>query len=211
MCVACVKLTVICKNICSNAYCYCQLQMYICLFWSLRALRPNLNNGVSNSWLKSVELPCRWYTGFPRLLENPGKSSNFYSKISRTFGPGKSWKSTWKVLEFARQWRTWMFLISNRHVMQTKMAIIVSIRYVFWAAGMPKMLSRPGFLPRTCWQSLQRSPRLLSYCLLPYLNIAGLRRGPGKMLLGVWKSPGFFCNQEWEPWIYKMRSYKDGQ
>jgi len=31
--------------------------------------------------------------------------------------------------------------------MQTKIAIFVFIRYVVWAAGMPKMLSRPGFLP----------------------------------------------------------------
>jgi len=31
--------------------------------------------------------------------------------------------------------------------MQMKIAIIVSIRYVVWAAGMPKMLSRPGFSP----------------------------------------------------------------
>jgi len=46
------------------------------------------------------------YPGFPPLLENPGKSWNFYWKISRTWkvlendlGPGKSWKSTCKVLE----------------------------------------------------------------------------------------------------------------
>jgi len=28
--------------------------------------------------------------------------------------------------------------------METKIAIIVASRYVFWAAGMPEMLSRPG-------------------------------------------------------------------
>ena len=37
-------------------------------------------------------------------------------------------------------------------------------------------------------------------CLSLYLNIAGLRQGPGKMLLGSWnvleKSLIFFCNQE---------------
>ena len=33
-------------------------------------------------------------------------------------------------------------------------------------------------------------------CLSLYLNIAGLRQGPGKMLLGSWKSPGILCNQE---------------
>jgi len=76
--------------------------------------------------------------------------------------------------------------------MQTKIAIILATRYVFWAAGMSKMLSRPGFLPGPCWQSLQRSPRLLSCCFLLYLNIAALRRGPGKMLPEAWKVREFF-------------------
>jgi len=31
--------------------------------------------------------------------------------------------------------------------LQTKIAIIVATRYVFWAAGMPKMLSWPGLHP----------------------------------------------------------------
>jgi len=40
-------------------------------------------------------------------------------------------------------------------------------------------------------------------CLSLYLNIAGLRQGRGKMLLGSWKSPGFFCNRErWNPVRY---------
>jgi len=79
--------------------------------------------------------------------------------------------------------------------MQTKIAIIVYIRYVFWAAGMPKMLSQPGFLPGPRWQSLQRSARLLSYCLLLYLNIAGLRQVLEKCFWGhgkSWKSRGIF-------------------
>ena len=71
--------------------------------------------------------------------------------------------------------------------MQTKIAIIVFIRYVVWAAGMSKTLSRPGFL--------QRSARLLSCCLLLYLNSAGLRQGPGKMLLGAWKVLEFFVTK----------------
>jgi len=33
-------------------------------------------------------------------------------------------------------------------------------------------------------------------CLSLYLNIAGIWQGPGKMLLGSWKSTGNFCNQE---------------
>jgi len=46
------------------------------------------------------------YTGFPRFLENPGKSMIFISKIFRTrkvlengFGTGKSWKLHFEVLE----------------------------------------------------------------------------------------------------------------
>jgi len=116
-------------------------------------------------------------------------------------------RKSWKVLEFLSEnfqdlespgkwpcfWKVWNLLGNDVHgsfwlqidmFMQTKIAIIVFIRYVFWAAGMPKMLSRPGFLHGPRWQSLQRSPRLLSCCLLLYLNIAGLQQDPGKMLLG---------------------------
>ena len=57
------------------------------------------------------------------------------------------------------------------------------------------MLSRLEFLPRPCWQRLQRSPRLPSCCLLLYLNTAGLRRGPGKMLLGPGKVLDFFVTK----------------
>jgi len=44
------------------------------------------------------------------------------------------------------------------------------------------------------------APRSHSNCCLSlYLNIAGVRQGPGKMLLGsgkTWKSPENFCNRE---------------
>jgi len=34
-----------------------------------------------------------------------------------------------------------------------------------------------------------------------YVNIRGLRKGPGKFLMGVVDSPGFFLAvKEWEPW-----------
>jgi len=146
------------------------------------------------------------FSGFPRLLERPGI---FIGKFP---GPGKSRKMT---LDLESPWiylqgpgKSWNLLGNDIHgsfwfqldmFMQTKIAMIVSIRYVFWAAGMSKMLSRPGFLPGPRCQSLQCSPRLLSCCLLLYLDIAGLRRGAGKMLLEPgksWKSPGTFCIQE---------------
>jgi len=90
------------------------------------------------------------------------KILEFLWKISRTrkvpendHGPGKSWNllgidvhgSFWLQID--------MFL-------QSTVAIIVATRYIFWAAGMPKMLSQPGFLPRLHWQSLQRSEPPLS-------------------------------------------------
>ena len=107
--------------------------------------------------------------------------------------PGKSWNLLGSDVHGSFWFQIDMFI-------QTKMAMIVSIRYVFWAAGMQKLLSQPGFLPGPRWRSLQRSPRLISCCLLLYLNIADLRRGPRKMLPGVWKSPGIFLYpREWEP------------
>jgi len=82
--------------------------------------------------------------------------------------------------------------------LQTKIARIVANRYVFWVASCrcAEMLLRLGLCPGTQWGSLQGSPRSPIYCLVLYLNIAGLRQGPGKMLPGSWKGPGIFCNQE---------------
>ena len=75
--------------------------------------------------------------------------------------------------------------------MQLKIAAIVAIRYVFWAAAC--RYAKNAFLP------LQLSPRLFSCCLLLYLNIADLLQGPGKCFWGPgksWKSSGIFCIQE---------------
>jgi len=65
--------------------------------------------------------------GFPRFLVSLGI---FTGKFPR---PGMSWKMTlvlessgnllarsWKVLEFARQWSTWQFLVSNRRFCRRK-------------------------------------------------------------------------------------------
>ena len=78
--------------------------------------------------------------------------------------------------------------------MQTKIAIIVSIRYVFWAAGMPKMLSRSGFLSRPCLQSLQRSPSLLSCCFFAIFKHCWLTTGSWKNASGVLESSGKVWN-----------------
>jgi len=127
----------------------------------------------------------------------------------------EKWPRFWKVLEIYLQCpgMSWNLLGNDVHgsfwfqidmFMQLKIAVIVAIRYVVWAAGMPKMLPRLGFLPARCWRSLQRSPRLLAvvccyiWTLLAYDRV--LEKcfwGPGKF----WKSPGIFCNQEsGKPW-----------
>jgi len=96
-------------------------------------------------------------TGFPHLLESPGI---FIGKFP---GPGIcpwSWKSTCKVLEFARQWCRWKFLAWYSRVSAD---MIVATRYVFWAAGMTKMLSWPGLCPRPCWGAY-RTPQRPSSC-----------------------------------------------
>jgi len=173
----------------NSAFCFKET---ICYFYSL-----DFSSLCSIFLILSVQILV---SGFLRLLENPGKSWNFYWKFP---GPGKSWKMilvlespwslfarSWKVLVFARQGCTWQLLVSNRHVYADEnshncchQVRYLGCRYV----GMPKMLSRPGLHGRPRWQSSQHSPRLLSCCLLLYLNIARLRQGPGKMLLGAWK------------------------
>jgi len=138
-----------------------------------------------------------------KILESP---RIFIRKFS---WPGKSWKMTlvlespgnllarsWKVLEFARQWRTWMFLVSNGHVYVDENSNNCIHQVRFLGCRYAKNAFTAGVPPWTPLAELTALPRLLSWCLLPYLNIADLRQAPGKMLLGVWKSPGFFCNQE---------------
>ena len=139
----------------------------------------------------------------------PGKSWKDLEFLLENFQELESpekWPWSWKVLEICWQspGKTWNLLGSDVHgsfwfqiemFMQTKITIIVSIRYVFWAAGMPKMLSRLGFLPARRWWSLQHSPRLFSCCLLLYLNIAGLRRSPGKCFWGFGKVLDFFVTK----------------
>jgi len=82
--------------------------------------------------------------------------------------PGK-WPWSWKVLEIYLQGprKSWnllgidadgSFWLQIDMFLQTKIAIIVSIRYVFWAAGMPEMLSRPGFLPGPELTVLSQTP-----------------------------------------------------
>jgi len=103
-------------------------------------------------------------------------------------GPGKSSNLLGSDVHGSFRFQTDMF-------MQMKIAIIIATWYVFWTAGMPKMLSRPGFLSRPRWQSLQHSPRLLMCYLLLYLNVAVFKRcwlttGSWKNASGGLESPG---------------------
>jgi len=118
--------------------------------------------------------------------------------------PGK-WPWSWKVLEVYLQGpgKSWNLLGSDVHgscwfqidmFMQTKIAIIVSIRYVFWLQVCQKCFHGWGF-SRTPLAELTALSRLLSCCLLLYLNIAGSRQGPGKIFLGAWKVLEFFVTK----------------
>jgi len=76
-----------------------------------------------------------------RVPTPSGKSLNFYWKILRTWkvlendlDPGKSWNLLGSDVHGSFWFQIDMF-------MQTKIAIIVAIGYVFCAAGVPKMLS----------------------------------------------------------------------
>jgi len=66
-------------------------------------------------------------------LESPGKND---------LGFGKSWNLLGNDVHGS-------FWLQIDMFMETKIAIIVSIRYVVWAAGMPKMLTRAGVPPWT--------------------------------------------------------------
>ena len=141
-------------------------------------------------WMKLMNAEHKYRVPMP-----PGKSWNFYWKISRTWkvlendlGPGKSWNLLGSDVHGSFRFQIDMF-------MQTKIAIIVAIRYVFWAAVMPKMLSWSGFLPVLRWQCLQLSHRLPSCCFLLYLNMVGLRWGPGKCSWRPGKVLDFFVTK----------------
>ena len=69
--------------------------------------------------------------------------------------------------------------------LQMKIAIIVATRYVFWAAGMPKMLSR-GLSPTPRWRANSASPDPLA-AVCRYIKQCCLTTKSWKMLLGVQK------------------------
>jgi len=81
--------------------------------------------------------------------------------------PAKSWKFYWKLFNTSKVlennlgsgkssnllaiMRTTFFWFQIGMFLQTKIAIIVANRYVFWDAGKPKMLSRLVLCPRPRW------------------------------------------------------------
>ena len=128
---------------------------------------------------------------FFRVSMPRGKSRNCVSKISRTWkvlenesGPGMSWKSKWKVLEFARQWCG----CSDADAKICLSALLLS--------SIPFLSFRTASLLFLCnmsrWWTYTPAWMLLSYhmymisncCLSLYLNIARLWQGPAKILLG---------------------------
>ena len=124
---------------------------------------------------------------FIRIPTPSGKSSNCVCKISRTwkvleneFGPGKSWN-----------------LLGNDADADTKICAsthLCSLFEQFLCCFFTACDSDEHILQYGC---RYHTIYVVSNCSLSvYLNIAGLRQGPGKMLPGSWKSHGIFCNQE---------------
>ena len=123
-----------------------------------------------------------------RVPTPPGKSWNFYWKISRT----------WKVLEFARSRCGCQFFVSNRHIYADENSQNCWHQVRFLRCRCAKMLLRPGALPQTPLGSLETplgSLQCSSCCLLLYLNVASLWQGPGKLLMGAWKVLRFFMTK----------------
>ena len=72
----------------------------------------------------------------------PGKSGKFLDfLLENDFGPGKSWNLLGNDADGSFCLQIDMFL-------QPQITVTVATRYVFWAAGMPKMLSPK---PSSCW------------------------------------------------------------
>ena len=127
----------------------------------------------------------------------PGKFWNFYWKISRTWkvlimtlvlqiylqGPGKSWKLLGIDVDVS-------FWFQIDVLLQTKIAIIVAIRYVFWDAGMPKNDLAARTQPQTPLDELTALPRPPGCCLWLFKHY-WLTTGSWKMLLESWKSLNF--------------------
>ena len=70
--------------------------------------------------------------------------------------------SSWRILESARQWSTWQFLVPNRHVYadQNSRNFIHQVRFLGCKYAKNAFMVRVP--PRPRWQSLQCSPRSLA-------------------------------------------------
>ena len=137
-----------------------------------------------------------------RVPTPPGKSWNCVCKISRTwkvleneFCPGKSWNCickisrTWKVLENEiGPGKSWNLLGSDAGAMMQTQTPKLFLCYFFATCDNDEHILQYGCCYHTIYIWL-----VTAVCL--YLNIAGLRQSPGKMLLGSWKSHGTFVTR----------------
>ena len=137
-----------------------------------------------------------------RVPTPPGKSWNCVCKISRTwkvleneFCPGKSWNCickisrTCKVLENEiGPGKSWNLLGSDAGAMMQTQTPKLFLCYFFATCDNDEHILQYGCCYHTIYIWL-----VTVVCL--YLNIAGLRQSPGKMLLGSWKSHGTFVTR----------------
>ena len=125
-----------------------------------------------NKWATPRCTKCN--TGFPRLLESPGK---------------QVW--SWKVLKFARQW-CWQQTqwCGRRHQNMRVRPPLFCVQIPGFSRSRLVFQDFPG--PGNLKNPV---PGLSRRCLSPCLNIAGLQQGPGKMLLGSWKVLDLFVTK----------------
>jgi len=120
---------------------------------------------TSKFWLT---LPFR--SMFYRVRTPPEKSCSCVCKISMTWKVLENEFLSSKVLEFAGQW-------CGRRLQSSFFC------YFFTTCDSDEHILQYGCCYRTVY--------VVSYCCLSlYLNIAGLRQGPEKMILGSWKVLG---------------------
>jgi len=130
-----------------------------------------LKSAVGRSYLSILESP-----GF--FLEN----SRTCKVLEKHFGPGKSWKN---ILE------NYAFFIGSNGKQAEIVNVPVRVDFYFYL-----FLKTVTILLHATVSAMDYTPNVVSKrCFSLYLSIPGLRKGPGKFLMGSWKSPGFFSSE----------------
>jgi len=172
--------------------------------WSLRSCKV-LEFTCDSNYTIGIEEKKRIYYRVPTLPGKSWKVLDFSPKISRPlkvleneFGPGKSWKWKFEVLESAGIY-LW-FKLYNRHSALYRTACVSKYtKYSCWVASLTLSFQLAMNVPRYVrGLYCKRCIFWVSNCRLTlYFNIAVLRQLPGKTFWGPgksWRSRGIFWN-----------------